>query len=34
VQGMHGPGRVHLVLLDAEPGPDMLGDLPADLLYP
>lgn len=34
VQGMHGPGRVHLVLLDVEPGPEMLGDLPADLLYP
>lgn len=34
VEGMHGPGRVHLVLLDVEPGPEMLGDLPADLLYP
>lgn len=34
VPGMHGPGRVHLVLLDVEPGPEMLGDLPADLLYP
>jgi L-lactate utilization protein LutC len=34
VQGMHGPGRVHLMLLDVEPGPEMLGDLPADLLHP
>jgi L-lactate utilization protein LutC len=34
VQGMHGPGRVHLILLDVEPGPEMLGDLPADLLHP
>jgi L-lactate utilization protein LutC len=34
VQGMHGPGRVHLVLLDLEPRQDMLGDLPADLLCP
>lgn len=33
VQGMHGPGRVHLVLLDVEPDSEMLGDLPADLLY-
>lgn len=34
VQGMHGPGRVHLVLLDVEPGSEMVGDLPADLLCP
>jgi L-lactate utilization protein LutC len=34
VQGMHGPGRVYLVLLDVEPGREMLGDLPADLLCP
>ncbi len=25
VQGMHGPGRVHLLLLDVEPGAEMLG---------
>lgn len=34
VQGMHGPGRVYLVLLDVEPGQEMVGDLPADLLCP
>ncbi len=32
VQGMHGPGRVHLLLLDVEPGAEMLGGYPAELL--
>lgn len=32
VQGMHGPGRVHLILLEVEAGPDRVDGVSLDLL--
>lgn len=32
VQGMHGPAKVHLLLLDVEPLPGELGGFPAEFL--
>jgi len=32
VQGMHGPGRVHLILLEVAPGPEQVDGVSMDLL--